>query len=248
MPTCHLCGLEKILIDAHIIPKQLYKSIRQASSDAPSGDQVPRIYVVGTEQKPKQSQNGIYDPAILCGECDNGVLGSWDRYGQKLLLSSPDPTGYLSDHNGKPAVYKIDTFDYKQLKLFFMSILWRAAITSDQFFTQVKLGSWEEKLKKMILAQNPGSENDFSVVLFKYEGDLSEIMQNPTKHKEDRVNYYRFRFPNYGFLIKVDQRKFSSELDPFILSPNKPLLIRAMEYMGSQEYERILEIRHKIPN
>jgi hypothetical protein len=40
--------------------------------------------------------------------------------------------------------------------------LWRAAITSDQFFAQIKLGSWKEKLRKMILAQDPGNENDFS--------------------------------------------------------------------------------------
>jgi hypothetical protein len=197
---------------------------------------------------PPQHQSGIYDRSILCGECDNGVLGDWDDYGQKLLLISPELTKYVSDSTGKLIGYKIDIFDYKQLKLFFMSILWRAAITSDQLFTQVKLGSWEEKLKKMILDQDPGSENNFTVVLFKYEGDFSEIMQNPTKQRQDGVNYYRFRIPKYGFLIKVDQRNFPSKLDPFILSPNQPLLIRVMKYLDSKEYEQILDIRDKIPN
>ncbi|MEG4106398.1 hypothetical protein [Microcoleus sp. S13_C5] len=162
------------------------------------------------------------------------------------MLSSPSPENYIVDDAGKPAAYKIETFDYKQLKLFFMSILWRAAITSDSFFAQVQLGSWEDKLKKMILAQDPGSENDFSVVLFKYEGDGSEIMQNPTKQKQDGVNYYRFRFPKYGFLIKVDQRNFPPNLAPYILSPNQPLLIGVMEYMDSKESERIWAIRDKI--
>lgn len=241
MPICKLCGLEKKLIKAHIIPRQLYGPIREASNG-----ESPRVYGVGTGKKSQQSQSGIYDTDILCGECDGNLIGPWDNYGQTLLLSSPSPENYIVDDAGKPAGYKIETFDYNQLKLFFMSILWRAAITSDSFFAQVQLGSWEDKLKKMILAQDPGSENDFSVVLFKYEGDGSEIMQNPTKQKQDGVNYYRFRFPKYGFLIKVDQRNFPPNLAPFILSPNQPLLIGVMEYMDSKESERIWAIRDKI--
>jgi hypothetical protein len=146
------------------------------------------------------------------------------------------------------AVYIVKEFNYKQLKLFCISILWRAAITSDHFFAQVKLGSWEEKLRRMLLAEEPGDENDFSVVLFKYEGDLSELMQNPTKQRTEGVNCYRFRLPNYGLLVKVDQRNFPSELLPLVISPNQQLLIPVMKYTESREYERILSMRHKIPN
>ncbi len=240
MPICKLCGREKKLINAHIIPKKLYGPIREASSG-----ESPWVYGVGTGKKSQQSQSGIYDPDILCGECDGNLIGPWDNYGQTLLLSSPSPENYIVDDAGKLAGYKIDTFDYNQLKLFFMSILWRAAITSDQFFAQVQLGAWEDKLKKMILAQDPGSENDFSVLLFKYEGDFSEIMQNPTKEKLDGVNYYRFRFPKYGFLIKVDKRNFHSKLARCLLSSNQPLLIPVIKYMDSKEYEIILAIRDK---
>jgi hypothetical protein len=248
MPICCLCGLEKQLIKAHIIPRKLYEPIREASIDEPPSNQVPRIYVVGTKQKPKQSQSGIYDSSILCRECDGDLIGVWDNYGQTFLLSPSFAENYLADNVGKFAAYRVKEFDYKQIKLFFMSILWRAAITSDQFFSQIKLGSWEEKLRKMILAQDPGNENDFSIVLFKYEGALNEIMQNPTKQKQDGVNYYRFRFPKYGFLIKVDQRSFHPKLFPFVITPNQQLLIRVMEYTDSKEYERILDIRDKIPN
>jgi hypothetical protein len=73
-------------------------------------------------------------------------------------------------------------------------------------------------------------------------------MKNPTKQRQDKVNYYRFRFPKYGFLIKVDQQSFPSELLPFVISPNHQLLIRVMEYADSKEYERILDIRDKIPD
>jgi len=248
MPICRLCGLKKQLIKAHIIPRKLYEPIREASIGEPPSDQVPRMYVVGTEQKPKQFQSGIYDPSILCKECDGDLIGVWDNYGQTFLLNPSFSENHLFDNLAKPAVYRIEEFDYKQLKLFFMSILWRAAITSDLFFDQIKLGSWEEKLRKMILAQEPGSKDDFPVVIFKYEGDLNEIMQKPTKQRQNKVNYYRFRLPKYGFLIKVDQRSFHSDLLPFVISPNHQLLVRFMEYKNSKEYERILDIRDKISN
>lgn len=249
MPTCCLCGLDKQLIEAHIIPRKLYKPIRQASIGSSPGAQAPRIYAVGTTQKSKQSQNGIYDSNILCGDCDgNKVIGSWDQYGQRLLLDSLQPENYLPDNRGKPAAYKINDFDYTKLKLFFMSILWRAAITDHQFFKHVSLGPWEKKLRDMIHSQDPGTIHDFSVILFRYEGDFSEIMQNPSKQRQDGINFYRFRIPRYGFLIKVDQREFCSDLHPFILSPNKPLLIRAMEYKNSKEYEQILDMKDQIPD
>ncbi|HEY9824774.1 MAG TPA: hypothetical protein V6D19_04950 [Stenomitos sp.] len=247
MSICRLCGLEKELIKAHIIPRQLYTLIREASIDEPPGAQSPWIYVAGMEQARDQCQSGIYDPSILCGECDH-YLGEWDNYGQTFLLNPSFLGNHLFDNAGRLTAYKIAEFDYKQLKLFFMSILWRAEITNHQFFSQIKLVPWEEKLRKMLLAQDPGNENDFSVVLFKYEGALSEIMQNPTKHKQDGVNYYRFRFPKYGFLIKVDQRSFHPELLPFVISSNQQLLIRVMDYKNTKEYERILDVRDKIPD
>ncbi|KAM3093559.1 hypothetical protein ACKFKG_19285 [Phormidesmis sp. 146-35] len=223
----------------------MYEPIRESSSSEPPSDQVPRLYIVGSKQKPKQFQSGIYDSSILCRECDGNLIGSWDRYGQTFLLSPPDSEKYITDTAGKPA-YKVDSFDYKQLKLFFMSILWRAAITSHEFFAQVKLTSWEEKLKRMILAEDPGDENDFSVILFKYEGDFSEMMYNPIKKRQDGINFYRFKLPRYTFLIKVDQRSFSSELAPFVLSPNQPLLMCIREYTGSKEYKRILAAWNQI--
>ena len=129
-----------------------------------------------------------------------------------------------------------------------MSILLRAEITKDLFFAQVKLGSWIEILKTMILAQDPGSKNEFSIILFRYTGDFSEIIQNPTKERHSGINYYRFRLPNYGFLIKVDHRNFPSQFDDFILNPDSNFLIRCLEYKESKELQQILDIWNEITN
>lgn len=127
--------------------------------------------------------------------------------------------------------------------MFFISILWRAAITNSEVFAQVKLGSWENKLKTMILAEDPGSKNDFSILIYKYEGEFSEIMTSPTKHRGETeqvdcgVNFYILSFPKYRFIIKVDQRNFSPRLDTLILSPSQPLLIPVSDFRSSVEFE-----------
>ncbi len=97
----------------------------------------------------------------------------------------------------------------------------------------------------MIVAEDPGSKNDFSILIYKYEGEFSEIMPSPTKHRGETkqidygVNFYILSFPNYRFIIKVDKRNFSSGLDTLILSPNQPLLIPVRDYKSSVEYKKL---------
>jgi hypothetical protein len=98
----------------------------------------------------------------------------------------------------------------------------------------------------MIISGDPGRKNDFSVILFKYEGNFSEIMPQPTKKRKDGLNFYHFRFPKGGFLIKVDRRPFPSKLERVILTPNQDLLIKVGEYQDSEEYKCLLNNRNKI--
>jgi hypothetical protein len=240
-----LCGLPKKLIKAHIVPRGLYKSIRTSGNDnVSSGEKVPRVY--SEDEKPKQWQNGIFDKHILCGECD-GLIGQWDQYGQKFLEDFPTSRTHFRNYlSSKSLLYEVTDFNYVKLKLFFLSILWRASITQELFFAEVKLSAaWEDRLKKMILEENPGNESDFSVILFHYEGELSTIMQNPQRLRQDSINYYRFRVPDYCFLIKVDQRKFPEGFERFILSCHSSFLVASRNFSDTSEYDMILKVRNQ---
>lgn len=218
----------------------MYNLQKIACGNAPYGDRQPRVYKFHTEEKPKQYQSGIFDSSILCSDCD-GILGVWDGYVQRLLINHSSKVENLPYAAKQNTNNRIDIFNYNYLKLFFMSVLWRAGITKHHVFSKVDLGPWEEKLRKMISRKEPGSEKEFSVILCQYMGEFSEIMIDPIKLKYKGVNYYRFRIPNYVFLIKVDQRNFDSRLTQYILSPNKPLNIYTKDYMKSIERKLILE-------
>ena len=139
---CHLCLEERKLIKAHIIPESFFLPLR-------SSKRAPEIHSNIDGEYPKKSPIGIYDKSILCSECDS-LIGDWDNYAQQLLLK--DFTEDLAVHGGaKKVAYKIDSFNYHKLKLFFVSVLWRASISNHYFYRRVKLGPYQSVARKMIL-------------------------------------------------------------------------------------------------
>ncbi len=240
--VCKFCDIRTDLCKAHIIPKKLYEP-------AKNGNKSPYIFPTSLTEKPILSQSGIHDSTILCSKCDNAVFGVWDEYGQKLLLEPFNSNNYLSNNNGKNIFYKLENFCYTKFKLFFMSVLWRASITKDKFFNKIDLGVWEPKLKDMLLKNDPGSADDFSVILFKYEGVLGNIMPKPYTERGD-INRCIFRAAGYKIIIKVDQRAFSKDIkniENVILSPSQPLFIPVLKYEDTSEYQSILDIADQIP-
>ena len=226
---CLLCGKNKRLVKAHIIPRGFWTSIK-------IDEKAARVYF--KERKSKQSQSGIHDTNILCEDCDGKILGKWDKYAQELLLQKLE--SYASIYE---KVITVGEFDYSKLKLFFMSVLWRASVTSDRFFEKVSLNSWESKLRQMILQEIPGNVDDFSVLITRYWGLEAKCMPEPRrcKAKSNGLNFYEFRLANYDFLIKVDQRKFPDFLEPYLLQPDKPLMIRNIDYKITNEYQIIVD-------
>jgi hypothetical protein len=134
---CKLCDQEKKLIKAHIIPEGFFRPLQSESRAA-------EIHTNTIGVHPKRSPIGIYDKNILCEDCD-GKLGVWDEYAQKLLLQNFNEDNALYDNKEKIA-YKIKDYDYIIIKLFFISLLWRASITTQEYFDRIVVGPFEEKL------------------------------------------------------------------------------------------------------
>ncbi len=228
--VCSLCGIRQPLIRAHIYPKKLYSPITESPDDVARGDKVPYQYTRNTGQL-QQWQSGYFDDSILCPGCDNGLFGPWDRYAQAFLA------GLAGDGD----IICVPEFDYHSLKLFFMSILWRSAATTLPFFASVKFGIWQEKLRAMLLAKDPGSFDDFSVNLVKYRGEFAAAMLPPEFQSVQEMQFYRFRVPDYTLLVKINSVGVSPDLLPFTIKPNNPLLIRVKHHELTEEYKRLLQ-------
>ena len=134
-------------------------------------------------------------------------------------------------------VYVVENFEYKKLKLFFISLLWRASVSKQQFFSKISLGEFENIAKEHIAKGDPGDKEDFGVTLAKFDHPLAKSILDPHDDKQSDVNYYRFYLGSYIAYIKVDTKPAPSPLSLIAIAPNKPLYIIYRDFSKSKELE-----------
>lgn len=233
---CKLCGENKKLIKAHIIPEGFFRPLRYGSA-------VPEIHSNINGVFPKRSPIGIYDKNILCEKCDK-YIGSWDDYAHQLLIQDFSEELAVQKGNTK-AAYKIDNFDYKRLKLFFLSILWRATISSQPFYSKIQIGPHERIIKKMIATENPGKPYDYAVSLAKFSDPNVNAMLDPHKKRFDGINYCQFYITGFVLYIKVDKREPPDFLKELCLKKDPPFWIILRDLNKSKDGKIIKEIASK---
>jgi hypothetical protein len=224
--ACKFCLEDKKCIKAHIIPNSLYE---------PLLDYKEGMLIVSNKSKiyPKKQQTGIYDTNIVCEECER-LFSKPDDYA-KSFFSAEIPEESFIIHNGEKCVYTIKDYDYHNLKLFFISLLWRASASTHPFFSNVKIGPFDNLIKEMIKNNNSGDENTFSVTLTRYDNPLSIQMLKPFRKKWFDVNYYIFYLSGWKTYIKVDKRPTPQILKGFIARPDQPLMILYLNFLQSSE-------------
>lgn len=226
---CHLCGQDTPLVKSHIIPRSFYKPLHDSDGS------VPLIVSSASDTYPQRTPTGVYE-RIVCETCEQ-LLSKWDDYAYSFLTQGFDPSKYIVDR-GEKIAYVFEQFDYVKLKLFFLSVLWRASVASHKLFTRVDLGLHEPVLRAMIQRGCAGEPGKYSVNLFKFDQPINEVpIFDPISEKWSGINCYRFYIGGYTALIKVDQRKVIPEFQDMILSPGKPLcvIIRAT-FKASKEF------------
>lgn len=223
--TCKFCGNDKPLIKAHIIPAGFYRRLRQ-------GQEALDVITNKADEYRKKSWVGVYDQ-IVCKECESTWSG-WDNYAQRLLAD--ELVGAQARYrDGKKIAYVVRDFDYKKLKLFFISMIWRASVSSQDFFSKVSLGEFEDIAKQHIANSDPGDSQNFGTVLAKLDHPLAKSILDPHEDNFSGVHYYRFYLASYIAYIKVDHRPAPKILSPFAMTENKPLYIVCRDFWKSKE-------------
>jgi hypothetical protein len=81
----------------------------------------------------KQIQSGLHVDGILCKDCEN-FIGKWDEYAQNLLLKEIDIDSIFEKQEITKEIQIIENVNYKLLKLFFLSLLWRIHVARNNYF------------------------------------------------------------------------------------------------------------------
>src|SRR5262245_181650 len=132
--TCKLCDQERPLIKAHLMPKKYFLGLRRGSSKKHMVE-----ITVGENLEERPSQSGVYDTSILCCDCDNLRLGTYDAYAYSLFPPEIDELKIQKvGHDAE--IYPLDTVDGSKLRRFLLGVLWRLHVSGHTLGEYVDLG------------------------------------------------------------------------------------------------------------
>jgi hypothetical protein len=193
---CKLCLKDDQLKKSHIIPEFIYSTLY---------DEKHRFHEIHVDSntKNKFTQKGVRE-RLLCGTCEQ-YFSKYERYASLVLNS-----GFELKVQKIEGLLHFDGVEYTQFKLFALSILWRASISSLDFFAEVNLGFHEEIIRKMLLDGDAGKEEDYPFILSPiiHQNEIVEaLIVKPTLSGVDQNEAYRFVFGGIAwvFIISVNQ-------------------------------------------
>lgn len=187
--TCRLCSAKVALRNSHVISEWLY---------GPLYDRIHRYHLINAAPVPKQcfEQKGLRE-RLLCPTCETR-LSVYEGYARGVLFGGQEIT-VLRRKDG----IELRDLDYRKFKLFQLSVLWRAGVAQQEFFSQVKLYHHEEPLQKMLLAEDPGRGTEYGCVIIPVvtEGKpLTDLILQPMPVKNGDFDGYRFIFGGHTWI------------------------------------------------
>jgi len=192
------------------------------------------------EQHPKRRPGGHYDEELVCEPCER-LFSRGDDYAAQFFLNQFREDGQpLNASTGEVMAYRYDNIDYRKLKLFAISLLWRVAASSIVFCARVTIGPHEERARQLILANDPGAPEDFSVLIARWVAapnrqGLLQSQFSPYCARIDAVNEVKLFLAGAVIHVKVDKRLYPAPFPELILRPDAPLYVIARELEGSKD-------------
>lgn len=149
MNLCRLCRKKRELRDSHIIPEFCYK---------PLYDPKHRMAKLNIESRNKKLlQKGIREK-LLCADCEQHLNKEYETpfcnfWFKKSTLPKKLPY--------EPFI--ISGIDHQKFKLFHLSLLFRAGVSTLKEFEEVSLGPHEEKLRLMLLSNQLETSSFYNI-------------------------------------------------------------------------------------
>jgi|SRR5271156_3457859 len=133
----------------------------------------------------------------------------------------------------------VEGIDYPRFEIFQMSVLWRASVSTLDFFRLVSLGLREERLRKMLLVGEPGEPEEFGcVVIFAHErgGDISDTLFNPEPLRWAGRRMCKFFFAGSAWLFHCDQQPSAIHLKKLFLQKDGSLIGLSGDLADGRKY------------
>jgi len=147
MARCRLCQEEKTLCYSHIVPEFLHAALYNQKG----GGKGHMMAISGRGRHGwKPLQKGLREH-LFCKDCERHFNDEYEKpFRAQWCDATPLPNPWT-----EPDVYWVK-MDYPSFKLFHLTILFRAGVSSLPTYAAVDLGPHEERLRNMLMSGNPG--------------------------------------------------------------------------------------------
>lgn len=148
--TCQLCKESAALVESHVIPRSYYRRLKRGG-----GGQLISIKYDGISSPVRSNSNPT--EMLLCSTCEKFLDSAYEKYGTRALINTSRTTSFDSYINVKK-------FEYKKAFLYFVSILWRASVSTLPEFQRATLTPRvNELLRRCIKSDTLRIDRSFSL-------------------------------------------------------------------------------------
>jgi hypothetical protein len=208
--VCKLCDQVRMLVKAHVISRRFFKDIK--------GDAPHAVFFDGSPEAKRTAtylRAGPYDEEILCEDCEP-KFSELDRYGWEIF-GSPRLDNPIPEFDGR--AYRISC-DTEKIRRFILSVLWRASVSKSRFYSHVRLGPYEKKIKDRIFDPTPLQAHEFPTVILHFNqakfGVYAQTLFPPLRERHrGGLNVQVLYLPNLKILVHMDQRVSAEAVGPF---------------------------------
>ena len=254
--TCRLTGAKGKFVKSHLIPKAVTR---------PEQPGLPFIQG-GSGQFARRRWDSWYDKELVTREGEDilSALDDWAiRYlrAQKLLWSGWGPITALGGlHNAIPGTpwgfRTVNVDEPSRLRLFFLSLLWRAAASRLPEFSEVNIPDHDlELLANMLIRQDAGDISFYPATLTQLSTlgvihnstplaqtkNIPELSDAPDRSTKKEMPIFRFYFD--GLVTHIHRHSaddgYTNSIGDFFAGFGHKLSVTTVSYESSFEHENL---------
>jgi len=199
-------------------------------------DEKHRMFGLSTvpSQPVRFFQKGLRE-RLLCKDCEQ-KFSRHENYARGVFYGNT-----VSNARPHKNFLLIQDLSYQPLKLFFLSLLWRFGVTSIEAFNTCNLGPHEEKLRKMLHADDPGDYLTYPCMVFAITWNrkhVSDLIVPPCVARMDAR--WIWSLVVGGFLLSFDVASHPPPrtLWPAFLKPDGTMILQIEEITKIQFLHR----------
>jgi hypothetical protein len=241
---CKLCGSSGDLINSHVVPDFYIRNLERQQATGAGGQTQPFSTLMSTrpEVTGGAKQRGHWERQVglkeylMCAKCE-GKLSVWEVYAREFLYgNAPPPLKKqalgVSYFAGAPPkmdelidIRMLRGVDHAKLKLFQLSLIWRAGVAQGDFFKEINLGDKHgEIIRDLLDREDPGLVTQYPCAMndLQYNGNGQEdfIEQPETVRDELGRNIIKFAAGGYLYVTYISSHPAPVEALDVCVKPN----------------------------